>query len=102
MVAEEGQGGHAALWVFDDYNTLAGERIMGGEPVYWQDPAHFNYEFGARMMAAMFGNAVFGTQVTPDGVSAAYAALLRRRERYLAEAPWFLDELRALAAPPVK
>ena len=53
VVAKASPDGQSALWSFDDYNTLSGERVAGNEPVHWQDPAHFNHEFGSRMMAAV-------------------------------------------------
>ena len=105
VVTEEAPGGNAALWLFDDYNALSGERVSvnTGEPVFWQDPAHFNHEFGARMMAAMFGGDTrFGVKLPPGAATAAYAQWLQQRERYLAETPWFRSDLNALALHSIK
>ena len=100
VVADESPGGNAALWVFDDYDAVSGERVLGREPVYWQDPAHFNWEVGTRMLAAIYGGKTgFGERIKPGGASAAYARLLERRAAFLAQTPWFYEDLRALAAP---
>jgi hypothetical protein len=98
-----------SLWVFDGYDDARGERVVGREPALWQDPEHFNYELGARMLATIYANEYgrepgFGARVLPGNVDAIFAQLLAQRERYLAATDWFYDDLRNLtaAAPAVR
>ncbi len=99
-VTETAPDDSASLWLFDSYDALRGEKIFGAEPKYWQDPEHFNVELGARVLASVYGREQgFGMRVTPDNVEALYSRLLAQRERFLAAADWFNDDLRALAAP---
>ena len=107
VVAEEARDntqatpqGSVSLWVFDGYDAPRGERVLGREPALWQDPEHFNYELGARMLAAIYrGEQGFGTQVLPGNIDTVYAQLLAQREQFLAATDWFYGDLRALAAP---
>ena len=97
---EEAQKGAVALWVFDGYDALRGERVVESDPAYWQDPWHFNHEIGARIFAAIYGaEQGFGARVLPGNVDAIYAQLLVQRERYLKSNDWFYNDLRTLAAP---
>ena len=111
-VAEEAPDGSASLWVFDGYDASRGERVVGREPQYWQDPEHFNFELGARMLADIYpseyGNEYpskygrepsFGARVTAGNIDAVYTQLLAQRERFLAASDWFYGDLRTLAAP---
>ena len=103
-VAEEAPDSSASLWVFDGYDAPRGERVAGREPVYWQDPEHFNFELGARMLAAIYASEYgreqgFGAKVFPGNIDAIYTQLLAQRERFLVSADWFYGDLRALAAP---
>jgi hypothetical protein len=104
VVAEEAGGqGNIGLWVFDGYDAERGERVMGREPVYWQDPEHYNMEIGARMLAAIFGGAASdGAKVAPGDATRLLARLAAQREAYLARSPWFYEDLRALAAPALR
>lgn len=104
VVAEEAadvaQKGSVSLWIFDGYDTTRGEQVVGREPRYWQDPEHFNYELGARMLAAIYGyEQDFGAQVRADNIEAIYMQLLTQRERFLASTSWFYGDLQTLAAP---
>jgi hypothetical protein len=99
-VADEAPDGNASVWVFDGYDALRGERVVGREPMFWQDPEHFNHELGARMLATIYGREQgFGSRVVPDNIDALYRQLLAQRERFLANTDWFYGDLRALAAP---
>lgn len=102
VVAEEAPHGGVELWEFYGYTPMTGESVAGREPVYWQDPEHFNHELGSLLLADMFGGLSevgTGRRVTPESVAEDYRALLSSRERYLHEYPWFYDELRAALAP---
>lgn len=99
-VAEAAPDGGAAVWVFDGYDALRGERVVGAEPQYWQDPEHFNHELGARMLATIYGREQgFGARATVGTVDAMYTQVLAQRAQFVANNPWFYDDLRALAAP---
>ncbi len=111
-VAEAAPDGSASLWVFDGYDALRGERVVGREPQYWQDPEHFNFELGARMLADIYPSEYsseyageygrepgFGARVTQGNIDAVYTQLLAQRESFLAANGWFYGDLRTLAAP---
>ena len=101
VIAEEAPDGGVQLWMFYDYNDVTGESIAG-QPVYWQDSEHFNYEMGTLMLADLFGGAAegkLGRRVTAGGAADAYRAFLASRDRYIATHPRFYDELRATLAP---
>ena len=99
-VREEAPQGGASLWIFDGYDTPRGERVVGREPDYWQDPEHFNHELGARMLATIYGREEgFGAQAMPGNIDALYQQLLAQRRQFLASAGWFYGDLRNLAAP---
>jgi hypothetical protein len=99
-VAEEAPDGGASLWVFDGYDAPRGERVIGREPQFWQDPEHFNHELGARMLAAMYGREQgFGNKAVPGNIDKLYAQLLAQRAQFVAATDWFYADLRALAAP---
>lgn len=90
----------ASLWLFDGYDAPRGERVLGREPALWQDPEHFNYELGARILAAIYAQEPgFGSKVVPGNVDTLYAQLLGQRAQFLASTAWFYDDLRALTAP---
>lgn len=98
-LAEESPDGGISLWVFDGYDETRGERVVGREPVYWQDPEHFNYELGARILATIYGREQgFGARVSTANIDTLYRQLLAQREQFLAEHGWFYADLRALAA----
>lgn len=100
VIEQEAPDGSASLWVFDGYDSPRGERVVGREPVYWQDPEHFNFELGARMLAAIYaGEQGFGSRVLPGNVHTLYTAFLAQRTRFLAATDWFYEDLRTLAAP---
>jgi hypothetical protein len=64
---------------------------------YWQDPEHFNYEVGNRMLADMFdksGNKPeFGHRLGSSNIEADYGDFLRRRSEYLKHHPEFNADL---------
>jgi len=103
VVAEESPDGRTQLWAFYAYNEITGEAITRRkQPVYWQDPQHFNYEMGSLMLADMFGTTGrgrIGYRVTPEIMEESYRALLAGRDSYLRAHPDFYKELRASLAP---
>lgn len=102
LVEEEAPDGSVQLWSFYDYNAVTGERVVGREPLYWQDPDHFNHEMGALLLADLFGTPVkqsFGRRLTAANFAEARRALLTSRARFLAGEPAFYDDLRATIAP---
>jgi hypothetical protein len=97
VVAEEAPQGGVELWEFFGYNDVTGERVIGREPKYWQDPAHFNHEAGSLMLAEMFsGQAAgrLGRRLAAGDVPAAYRDFLAERDRFLARHPGFHEDLR--------
>lgn len=90
------------LWQFFAYNDYNGERIIGSEPVFWQDPGHFNFEFGNLMLDAMFAEkqtqSDIGRRVTTESLPSAYRNLLAERAAFIASHPDFLKELHNLFA----
>jgi hypothetical protein len=99
-IAEAAPDGIASLWVFDGYDAPRGERVVGREPVFWQDPEHFNFELGARMLATIYGREQgFGARVVLGNIDALYTQLMAQRKQFVAATDWFYDDLRALAAP---
>jgi hypothetical protein len=92
--------GNVQLWEFYGYNDWTGEPVVGANPVNWQDPEHFNFEFGSYMLDAMFGGAGMpaglGRRVTVAGLPLAYQAFAAGRSEWLARHPGLLAELRSL------
>ena len=102
VVEAEAPDGSVQLWAFYDYNAVTGERVVGREPAYWQDPDHFNHEMGALLLADLFGTPSqqsFGRRLTTANMAEAQRALLASRARFLAAQPAFYDDLRATLAP---
>jgi hypothetical protein len=92
--------GNVQLWEFYGYNEWTGEPVVGGNPVYWQDPEHFNFEFGGFLLDAMFGGPGMppglGRRVMVAGLPQAYQQFVAGRSAWLAGHPQLLGELRTL------
>ncbi len=97
IVAEEKGDADIQIWSFYSYREQMAERIFPGEPIYWQDPSHFNFELGSIMFGDMFGATSvgqLGRQLLPDNVASAEAALSVERGRYIEASPDFYDQMR--------
>ena len=102
VVAEEAPQGGVELRDFYGCDESTGEPIAGRDPVYWQDPEHFNFEMGGAMLADMFAGVprgALGRRREPGSVADAYRAFLEGRDRYLATHRRFYEDLRAVLAP---
>jgi hypothetical protein len=85
------------LWAFFSYNAYTTERIINKQPIYWQDPEHFNFEFGDQMLKVMFKTKPqqfsFGYQIRSHTIKNLYAKFNQQREKFLQHHPQFLTEL---------
>lgn len=95
---KEEKASNAKLWLFYDYNDFTGESVIPKEPIYWQDPGHFNYEFGDKILNKMFTNnsETIGYQVTVDNVAEIYKNFISNRQSFLKSNVDFVSELKAL------
>jgi hypothetical protein len=100
-VEREAAGSDAIqVWNFFAYNEITAEPV-GNTMRFWDDPLHFDFVVGNRMLAEMFGAA--DTPGQPLGVRVSSGALpeLRRhydrqREQFIAAHPGFYPGLRPL------
>ena len=88
------------LWSFFDYNNYTTETINGKHPAFWQDPEHFNHEFGDQLLETMFSsqsiaNSV-GQQVSAQNIDSLYQRYKQQREQFLIENPHLLSELQQI------
>ena len=97
MVAQEA-GDMAGVWDFEGYHQICTEVITGKAGIYWQDPLHFNYEFGNMMLDEMFGinPPVFGIRLTPENLAERAERERAARAAYLKAHPEFLSQLESL------
>lgn len=96
---QAGKNGQIALWSFEGYHAFATEAVSDAS-IYWQDPAHFNTEFGNVMLDEMFGlePARIGKNLSAANVAVAALFDQERDERaaFLASHPDFSEQLRAI------
>jgi len=94
---KEIQQGKIKLWAFFGYNTYTTEGIINNQPVYWQDPQHFNVEFGNQLLKVMFNTQPqqfsLGYQIRSKTIKNLYTEFNRERETFLQHNPQFLTEL---------
>ncbi|MBK9160878.1 MAG: hypothetical protein IPM27_04855 [Nitrosomonadales bacterium] len=86
------------VWDFEGYHALGTVPISDKVDIYWQDPAHFNYEAGNLMLDEMFGlkPPQLGMRLNAGNVDARAEAERQARARYLAAHPEFLQQLQNL------
>lgn len=86
------------VWDFEGYHAIGTENISDAAGVNWQDPAHFNTEFGNIMLDEMFAMKppAFGERLTSANLEV--RANMERKERaaYLDRHPEFLQQLESL------
>ncbi len=95
------------IWDFQGYNNYITEPLTSTLMTYWQDPEHFNFEFGNVMLDWMFGgvpNAArilggVGYRVTTATLAERYAWFARERIAYLDAHPATWRELGRLLPP---
>ncbi len=95
---EQEAGAMAEVWDFEGYHAIGTEAISDGVAKYWQDPTHFNYEFGNVMLDDAFSvkPAVLGERLTLANLPARAERELVERRTYLEGHPEFLAQLASL------
>jgi hypothetical protein len=80
------------IWDFQSYGPYTTEPLVPGLMAYWQDPEHFNYEFGNVMLDWMFGG-VPGAATSSDGLGyrVTTATLAERYEWFSRERIAYLE-----------
>lgn len=94
MVLQE-SGGLAEVWDFEGYHDIGTELIDDSAGHYWQDPGHFNYEFGNIMLDEMFAlkPPAYGMKLTSSSLAERAETERRMRADYLARHPEFREQL---------
>ncbi len=87
------------VWDFEGYHNIGTESITDAPAVWWQDPAHFNSEFGDIMLDEMFTRKTpqYGTRVMPSNVLAYKELKDNSRALYIKSHPEFLLQLQKLS-----
>lgn len=90
------------VWDFEGFHKIATERISEAPAVFWQDPAHFNYEYGNIMLDEMFGRsaALYGARLTSRNMMARQEAERDARDAYIRLHPEFDVQLMSLLGRP--
>ncbi|OIQ99744.1 hypothetical protein GALL_181410 [mine drainage metagenome] len=97
-LAHQEAGDLAQVWDFEGYHKIGTEPISDAAGQYWQDPGHFNYEFGNIMLDEMFGlkPAKFGMKLTSTNLSARADSEQKDRAAFLQAHPELLQQLENL------
>lgn len=97
-LAQQAAGDGAQVWNFDGYHSIATETISENMATYWQDPTHFNSEFGNIMLDEMFmlKPPAFGARLTAGNLAARADSERAARTAYLSAHPEFLPQLESL------
>jgi hypothetical protein len=94
---EKESKGTASAWHFYGFNDTTTEPIGATAAKYWQDPEHFNYEMGNRMLADMFDNTdnkpELGQRLRSSNIESDYRNFLQGRSEYQQHHPEFNAEL---------
>lgn len=85
----------AEMWDFEGYHDIGTENITVAPAAYWQDPGHFNYEFGNMMLDEMFTvkSPALGRKLTSDSIGVASNLERQNRQAFLSQHPDFLSKL---------
>ena len=83
------------IWDFQGYGPYTTEPVAPSLMAYWQDPEHFNHEFGSVMLDWMFGSVPgadegvdgLGYRVTTATLGRRYEWFSRQRHAYLEAHP---------------
>ena len=94
---EKESKGTVSAWHFYGFNDTTTEPIGATAAKYWQDPEHFNYEMGNRMLADMFDNTdnkpELGQRLRSSNIESDYRNFLQGRSEYQQHHPEFNAEL---------
>ena len=96
--ADSGMDHHTEVWDFEGYHEIGTEAITNSSAIYWQDPEHFNYEFGNIMLDEMFAlkPSAYGMRLTSSNLAKRAETERRMRSDYIASHPDFLKQLESL------
>jgi hypothetical protein len=97
-LAEQEGGDMVQVWDFEGYHEIGTEPVSEAPGRYWQDPTHFNYEFGNVMLDEMFGMKAieFGQRLTSAHLRERAARERKARAAYLQGHPELLHQLTSL------
>lgn len=86
------------IWDFEGYHPISFETISDAPGVYWQDPEHFNYEFGNIMLDEMFGLKPprWGNRLSMKNIPGLIEKEKTLRKAYIERHPEFLKNLKML------
>lgn len=86
------------VWDFEGYHAIGTEPISNAPSLNWQDPKHFNTEFGNIMLDEMFAIKPprFGMHLTSANLLARANTEIQTRRAYLDSHPEFLQQLKSL------
>lgn len=95
---ESEPGGLVEIWDFEGYHAIGTELVSDAPGVNWQDPAHFNTEFGHIMLDEMFSmkTPALGMRLTSANLADHAGRELAARAAYLGRHPEFLQQLESL------
>ena len=101
IVSLTGSGENVEIWDFEGFHDIALEPVSEASGRYWQDPAHFNYEYGNIMLDEMFGKMkpFYGVRLTPGNIHEREKAEEIERKNYLRSHPDFDQEVISLSRP---
>lgn len=93
-----GKDSHVEVWDFEGYHRIATERISNAPGVYWQDPAHFNYEYGDIILDEMYGKRapLYGIRLTSQNIRAREKSETIARNAYVSTHPGLQRQLMKL------
>ena len=94
-LVERDTKGLVEVWDFEGYHGIGTEIISDAPGVYWQDPAHFNYEFGSIMLDEMFAvkSPRIGLRITSANLAARIGEEREARAIHISNHPEFLRQL---------
>lgn len=97
-VVEAEKSRFVEVWDFEGYHTIGTETISDAPGINWQDPAHFNTEFGNIMLDEMFAikPPAFGVRLTSANLVAHANEERKARAAYLGRHPEFLRQLASM------
>lgn len=97
-VVEAEKSSLTEVWDFEGYHAIGTEPISDAPGVIWQDPEHFNYEFGNIMLDEMFviKPPSLGERLTSANLKVRETMEIKERAVFLSQHPEFLKQLEGL------
>lgn len=86
------------VWNFDGYNKVCTEKVSKAAGYYWQDPEHYNFEFGNIMLDEAFAikEAYFGSKLSSENIDKLFSREQLQRKIYIEQHPEFLEQLKKI------